>query len=143
SSNGSIDLSVGGGTVAYTYAWSNAQTTQDITNLTALTYSVLVTDMNGCTATNLITLTQPVALSTTVTHATFNGSNVSCFGSSNGSIDLSVAGGTIAYTYAWSSTQTSQDISGLNANTYSVLVTDKNGCTATASVTLTQPVALS
>src|SRR5439155_1148528 len=127
---------------AYTYAWSNAQVTQDITNLTAGIYSVLVTDKNGCTTTASVTLTQPVALSTTITSATFNGSNVSCFGSSNGSIDLTVAGGTTAYTYAWSNAQVTQDITNLTAGTYSVLVTDKNGCTATNIITLTQPAAL-
>ena len=143
-SDGSIDLSVSGGATAYTYSWSNAQTIQDISGLNANTYSVLVTDVNGCTTTNTITITQPAVLTTSIAvSSNYNGQNVSCFGSSNGSIDLSVAGGTTAYTYNWSNSQATQDVSGLAAGTYSVLVTDKNGCIATNTITLTQPVAMS
>jgi len=143
STNGAIDLTVSGGTTAYTYAWSNSQTTEDITGLSATTYSVLITDANGCTKTNTVTLTQPALLTNTVVAATYNGQNISCNGLSDGSIGLTVAGGTTAYTYAWSNSQTTQNISGLNANTYSVLVTDVNGCTSTNTVTLTQPAVLS
>jgi gliding motility-associated-like protein len=141
-SDGSINLTVAGGTTAYTYSWSNAQVTQDISGLNANTYSVLVTDVNGCTTTNTITLTQPAALTTTVVAATYNGQNISCNGLSDGSINLTVAGGTTAYTYQWSNLATTQDISGLSAGPYSVLVTDMNGCTATHTITLTQPVVL-
>ncbi|NDJ00212.1 hypothetical protein GWA97_14135, partial [Flavobacterium sp. LaA7.5] len=68
--------------------------------------------------------------------------NVSCNAGSNGAVDLTVTGGTAPYTYLWNTTATTQDLSGLTAGTYEVTVTDANGCTATASVTVTQPTVL-
>jgi gliding motility-associated-like protein len=137
-SDGAIDLSVTGGTASYTYSWSNSAVTQDLTSLTAGTYSVTVTDGNGCTATASTTVSQPLAaLSATISGTTY----VSCNGGSNGAIDLTVTGGTATYTYSWSNSQTTQDISGLAAGTYSVTVTDANGCSATASATITEPLA--
>src|SRR5690606_8474173 len=122
-SNGSIDLSVTGGTGSYTYAWSNGESTQEISTLIAGDYTVTVTDANGCTATETITFTEPDELILSYTPV-----NVSCFGESNGSIDLSVTGGTGFYTYAWSNGESTQDISTLIAGDYTVTVTDTNGC---------------
>ena len=65
--------------------------------------------------------------------------NVLCFGNNTGSIDLTVTGGTRPYTYAWSNNTTAQDPSNLIAGVYTVTVTDANGCTATLSITITQP----
>ncbi len=64
--------------------------------------------------------------------------NILCFGASTGSIDLSVTGGTSPYTYSWSNSATTQDVSGLVAGAYTVTVTDNNGCTAVKSTTITQ-----
>jgi gliding motility-associated-like protein len=134
--NGSINLAVNGGTSAYSYVWSNGATTQNITGLQAGTYSVTVTDANGCTASTNATLTQPAAhLNTTISTA----SNVSCYGLSNGSLNLNVTGGTSPYNYNWSNGATSQNISGLVSGTYTVTVTDANGCTSEKSATITQP----
>ncbi len=133
-STGAIDLSVAGGTGPYTYAWSNAETTQDISGLTAGTYSVTITDANGCTSTATTTITEPAALT-----KSFTQTDVLCFGNSTGAIDFSVSGGTGPYTYVWSNAETTQDISGLSAGTYSVTITDANGCTSTASTTITEP----
>ena len=142
--NGAIDLSVTGGTVGYTYAWSNSQTTEDISGLNANTYSVLISDVNGCTATKTITVTQPALLTSIITFSTYyNGNNISCNGMSDGGIALTVLGGTTAYTYNWSNGETTQNITGLTSGTYSVFVTDVNGCTTTNTMTLTQPTALS
>ncbi|WP_420388274.1 PKD domain-containing protein [Roseivirga sp.] len=135
---GSIDLTVSGGTVGYTYSWSNGATTQDISNLVAGTYTVTVTDANGCTANTSVTINEPTALNLTT-----NASNVSCQGNGDGSIDLNVTGGSGAYTYFWNTGATGQDLSGLSPGTYSVTVTDANGCTETTSVVITQPAALS
>ncbi|HEX7846083.1 MAG TPA: immunoglobulin domain-containing protein, partial [Chitinophagaceae bacterium] len=138
-STGSIDLTVAGGTSPYTYAWSNGATTQDITSLPAGTYSVTVTDANGCTAVlNNIVITQPAAaLALSETHV-----NVLCFGNSTGSINLTVTGGTSPYTYAWSNGATTQDITSLPAGAYNVTVTDANGCTAVLNnIVITQPAA--
>jgi len=139
-STGSIDLTASGGTGILTYDWSHIpgnNNPQDPTNLAAGTYTVTVTDANGCTKSLSATITQvpAIVLPTTVT-------NVSCFGGANGAIDLTVSGGVSPYTYSWSNNATSQDISGLTAGTYTVTVTDANGCTKTTSATVTQPLVL-
>jgi hypothetical protein len=135
---GTIDLTVSGGTAPYAYVWSNAATTQDLAGLGSGSYSVIVTDDDGCTSTLVVTLTQPAAaLSLTETHT-----NPLCFGALNGSIDLSVSGGTAPYSYLWNNAAITQDLTGLAAGGYSVTVTDANGCSALLAVTLTQPAAL-
>ncbi|MFN0175594.1 MAG: beta strand repeat-containing protein, partial [Saprospiraceae bacterium] len=136
-STGSIDLTVTGGTGAYTYSWTGGATSQDRTGLTAGTYTVTVTDANGCTKTLSVTITQPAAIVLTETHV-----DVLCNGNSTGSIDLTVSGGVTPYTYSWTGGATTQDRTGLTAGTYTVTVTDANACTKTLSVTITQPTAI-
>ncbi|GAB3165084.1 Ig-like domain-containing protein [Telluribacter humicola] len=122
--NGSIDLTVTGGTAPYTYKWSNGTTTQDLSNLDAGTYSVTVTDANGCTATTSITITEPAALTLTGVAA-----NTSCNVPNQGSVNITVTGGTAPYTYAWTNGATTEDISGLAPGKYAVTITDNAGCT--------------
>ncbi|MEI6678011.1 MAG: cadherin-like domain-containing protein, partial [Mariniphaga sp.] len=140
-STGTIDLTVTGGTSTYTYAWSNGATTQDLSGLIAGTYSCTVRDANGCTAASgTITITEPAAaLSASISSPV----NVLCNSATTGSINLTVTGGTTAYTYLWSNNATSEDLSNLVAGLYSVTVTDSKGCTAVASTTVTQPTAIS
>ena len=141
--DGSIDLTIGGGNPGYSYVWSNGAITQDLTTLTAGTYSVVVTDINGCSIPSTITLSQPTALTQGITAATYpSGTNISCFGLSDGSIDLTVNGANPAYSYAWSNGAITQDLVGLTAGTYSVVVTDVNGCSIPSTITLTEPSAL-
>ena len=73
---------------------------------------------------------------------TTTSTNVSCNSGTNGTIDLTVTGGTTPYTYLWNGGATTQDRTGLSAGNYSVTVTDANGYTTTASVTITQPAVL-
>lgn len=142
--DGSIDLSAIGGFGTYTYAWSNSASTQDVTNLTAGTYSVIVTDANACADTIAFTLSEPAVLaSSVVSTGSFNGFDVPCNGDSLGGINLTVTGGTTSYTYAWSNSAATEDISTLPAGTYSVTITDANSCTTTQSITLTEPTSLS
>ena len=136
-STGSIDLTPSGGTSPYTYSWSNGQTTEDLTNITSGNYTVTITDANGCQTTNTTTITQPTSLSLSSTSQ-----NVNCFGSSTGSIDISVTGGTSPYSYLWSNSITTQDLTGIVAGVYSVTVTDANGCQTSTSVTITEPTQL-
>ena len=137
-STGRIDLSVSGGTPAYTYRWSTGATTRSLTNLAAGTYQVTVTDANGCTAVAGFTLTQPseVVLSGTV-------SDVDCSGDTDGAIDVSVSGGTPGYRYRWNDGVTTADRTGLAPGTYSLTVTDANGCSDSGSFTVGAPPALS
>jgi gliding motility-associated-like protein len=137
---GSIDLTVSGGTSPYAYSWNTApaQTTQDLSNLSAGTYTVTVTDQSNCTKTATAVITEPTApLSASTTQT-----NVLCNGNTTGSIDLTVTGGTSPYTYSWNTTpvQTTQDLSNLGAGSYTVNITDDNGCSTTASVTITEPI---
>src|SRR5207244_1297942 len=81
------------------------------------------------------TITQPsAALTLSETHT-----NVSCYGGTNGTINITPSGGTGIDTYLWSDDVTTQNRTGLSAITYTVTATDANGCTATKSVTITQP----
>jgi gliding motility-associated-like protein len=141
--DGQIDLTVSGGVTPYTYDWDNDGTgdlddTQDLVNLTSGTYTVAVTDFNGCPLPALaVNLTQPTGMSISEIH-----SNPTCNDGSNGSIDIAVIGGTFPYTYDWSTDgvgdyDDAQDISGLSSGTYDLSVRDDQGCFATESVTLT------
>ena len=134
-STGSINLTVNGGSPGYTYSWNNGASTEDISNLAAGTYTVNVTDINLCNASLSVVITQPSsALTATETHQ-----NILCYGANNGSIDLSVNGGTPNYTYLWNTGANTQDVSGLIAGNYSVAIKDANNCTINLSVIITQP----
>jgi hypothetical protein len=130
----SIDLTVNGGTTPYTYLWSNSATTQDVTGLTAGRYTVLVTDFNNCTLLDTIDITEPALLVSNHTQL-----NVKCKNGSDGSINLTVAGGVTPYTYLWSNTASTEDLTGLTAGTYTVLVTDFNNCTVRDTMVITEP----
>ncbi len=136
--NGSVSATPAGGTSPYTYAWSGGGTNSTKTTLTAGTYTITVTDLNGCTATGTTTVTQPNAL--TVTARTT--SNVLCSGNNTGSVSSTPGGGTSPYTYLWTGGSTNQTESGLSAGTYTITLTDKNGCSATAATTVTQTTSL-
>ncbi|MBI2968474.1 MAG: PKD domain-containing protein, partial [Bacteroidetes bacterium] len=137
--NGQISASVSGGTGIYTYTWSTCASmcSSTITGLCAGSYAVTVTDGNGCTVTQSLNLTQPAAMSVTM-----SSSNITCNGLCNGSASASPSGGTTPYTYSWSGGGTNSNKTALCAGTYTVTVTDNKGCTITGSVTITQPPAL-
>ncbi|MCX6257396.1 MAG: hypothetical protein NTW49_05810 [Bacteroidia bacterium] len=120
--NGSIDLTVNGQFSPFTYLWSNGAITEDISGLPPGTYSVTVTDNHNCTASVSCVVTQPDQISII---ADIN--NVTCYGGNNGSIDLTVTGGTSPYYYMWSDNQTTGNIDGLVAGAYTVTVTDYDG----------------
>jgi len=140
-SDGSVALEVEGGCLPYSYAWSNGAVTEDLSGLTAGTYDVTITDANGDDVTGSITLTEPDLLTNSGVKSLYEcGYNISCNGANNGSIDLSVAGGCPPYTYNWVPIgATTQDLSGLSAGVYKVIVTDANGCKTIGTFVLTQP----
>lgn len=141
-SNGTSTASASGGTAGYTYSWSTAgQTTATATGLVAnVTYTVTISDANGCSTTATVNLTQPSALDLSI-----NTTNTSCFGLNDGTATVNATGGVANYSYSWSAaSQTSATATGLFANTtYTVQVTDANNCTATKTVIATEPGAVS
>lgn len=136
--DGTATVTPAGGTSGYTYLWSDSQTTATATGLAAGTYSVTVTDANGCTATSSVTVYDP--LDATASEST----PVSCNGGSDAEITVTVTGGAAPYTYLWddASASTTATITGLSAGSYEVTVTDANGNTTTANVTIGEPTQL-
>lgn len=137
--NGTLDLTVLGGTAPYTYLWSNADNVEDPTGLVAGTYTVTVTDTNGCqiTASATVIGPSPIVLTPTVT-------DVNCNGQSNGSISLNITGGSQPFTYQWSVTGGPNSPNLLNqpAGSYGVTVTDVNGCSISDLYSIAEPAAL-
>ncbi len=136
---GSINISVSGGNAPYSYDWGAGGTNEDPSNLPAGTYTVTVTDNNSCTAVGTtVTITQPDALDVAIVSST----NINCNGDATGAIDINVTGGTTPYDYDWG-ISTLEDLTGLTAGTYTVTVTDENGCTIVGpTVTLSEPPAI-
>lgn len=148
SASGGIDATVTGGGGPYVFAWrgpdSTLYSTEDLINVVAGDYELVVTDMYQCVNTMEITLTEPDSvLATSFTVSDFNGYGTSCAGSTDGSINLSAIGGTPGYTFSWTGpggfTSTADSLSGLAAGTYVLTVTDANNCTATDSMALVPP----
>ncbi|MFH0893368.1 MAG: PKD domain-containing protein [Bacteroidota bacterium] len=133
STDGAVNVSVSGGTAPLTYQWSNGQITQNLTNVLGGTYTLIVSDANGCKDTLTATVNViggPQAILTPV--------NAYC-DENNGSITANVSGGTGSYTYLWSNGQTTSYISNLGAGTYSVTVDDGNCTTTTSAVISNSP----
>ncbi|MFM8951213.1 MAG: beta strand repeat-containing protein, partial [Bacteroidota bacterium] len=129
--NGSISSAISGGTAPFNYNLNqgSTQTTGIFNNLSAGSYNILVTDANGCTATSSQVLSQPSAL---LTSASTTAST--CLNGTNGTASVTVSGGTSPYSYQWSNSgSSSATANNLSAGTYSITVTDNNGCTYTLS----------
>jgi large repetitive protein len=147
--DGSAEVQHNSGTPPYFYLWdvaAGAQTTQEATNLGAGTYFVTITDSNGCTIDNNITLVEPPQLdATTSVTSDYNGEDISCNGFTDGSAEVIPTDGTPPYTYLWDAAagnQTTQEATNLGAGTYFVTVTDDNGCTIERNITLVEPTQL-
>lgn len=132
--NGLADLIVAGGTPPYIYLWSTGENTEDNINLGAGTYTVTVTDDNGCWTDISGVVTEPNALEISDVI-----SNVQCYGNNDGVIEVTISGGTVPYNYLWSNSENTDSIGSLIADTYSVLITDNNNCELSSSYQVTQP----
>ena len=128
--DGGIELTVAGGTIPYTYNWSNSSNSQDLVAISEGAYIATITDFNSCIVQIGVTIEEPDLLlaSGTVIDAI-------CLGE-NGGIDLSVIGGAAPYQYLWSNGDTQQDLDSVAAGLYNVLITDTNGCNATYQNTI-------
>lgn len=137
-SSGAAYAQVGGGVAPYTFKWSNGKTTTDITNLAAGSYQLTVTDGNGCTVSDGISILTLGDLSSTVT-----ATGTTCYDAGDGTATASGQGGVSPYTYLWSNASTGSTIYGLAGGVYTVTITDANGCTVQNSVQVETPPAFS
>lgn len=147
--DGEILIDVTGGTLPYSFDWDNDGTgdnddNEDLTGVGAGIYALILTDGAGCIATNVTeTINEPAAL--TLVEVV---SDLTCNGNSSGAINITVGGGTTPYTFAWTDINgpisSSEDVNGLSAGDYNVMVTDGSGCTISGGAyTLVEPTAIS
>ncbi|MFN5213341.1 MAG: PKD domain-containing protein, partial [Bacteroidota bacterium] len=128
--NGGVSLITSGGTAPFTFIWSNAATTQDINNVFSGSYSVTVSDGNGCTTIASVDIDNtdgPVLAYTTIAPTCLQ---------ANGGINTTISGGAIPYTYLWSNGATSSSISNVQEGIYSITITDNNNCVTIESINL-------
>jgi len=138
--DGNATSEVMGGTPGYTYLWSDTQNDPIANGLSATTYTLQVTDLNGCIATASITLDENPPIDLTNTSFT----EASCNGIQDGTATVTPTGGAGGFTYQWDviGNQTTQTALGLTVGTYTVTVTDANMCTAETTVSVTSPNAI-
>ncbi|MEO0778154.1 MAG: hypothetical protein AAF146_16420, partial [Bacteroidota bacterium] len=137
--NGSVEIDVNGGTPPYTFLWNGSIMDQNPSGLPAGDYNLVATDANGCTVSALAQVIPPDGLAFQPTDVR----PVSCFGDSDGEIQLNVTGGMPPFDYVWDPPQGNiANPSGLTAGIYLATVTDANGCPLETSVTIPEPAAL-
>ena len=137
--NGSIDLSVSGGTGQYTYLWNDNSSNQDLENIVSGFYFVTISDENGCDilyGDSVFQPQDPLSITDQIEH-------VSCFGEVDGSIQITAFGGTQPYSYIWSNGDNSTTLNNLSQGIYSLLLLDINGCVLNYSTTILSPSPLS
>lgn len=132
--DGSIKAIVTGGTAPYTYSWTNGETTAELTNLSAMPYSVNITDARGCSVEGTIVVSEPEHVQITETIIP-----LLCHNASDAEIDVQVTGGTAPYTYLWNTGATTNKISQLPHGTYTVTITDAQGCSYIRTYTIENP----
>jgi len=139
--DGTASVSAQGGTGALTYAWSTTpvQAGPKAVNLMAGTYTVTVSDQNGCSSTATVMVQAPPPL-----EIVLSVENARCHAQPSGSVTAAVSGGTGTLAYAWSTTPVQNTARAVNllAGTYTVTVSDQNGCTITATAIIDQPAPL-
>ncbi|GAB4278770.1 MAG: hypothetical protein Kow0068_02550 [Marinilabiliales bacterium] len=134
-SSGAISLIMTGGTQPYVYSWDNGMTTANISGLPAGAYSVTVTDNNYCKLTIVeINVHEPDSLV-----ASTNADDVSCYSYLDGSAYSVVSGGTLPYSYLWSTGDTNSAVNNVGSGLYYLTVTDLNNCKAYDTVFVNQP----
>ncbi len=136
--NGAIDVTVVGGTGTIGYAWNPAASTQDLSGLPGGTYTLTITDANNCSFTISTVVNEPAVLTATTSHT-----NVTCNGLNDGTLTITLAGGTTPYTYLGNPVPAGTTVvPSLAAGIYAGNVTDVNQCTVAVSETITEPTAL-
>lgn len=129
--DGSAIVTPSGGVAPYSYNWSSGHTINAVTGLCVGGYTVTITDALGCSVIKNVTINQPNTLTVSV-----SGANASCNGGNNGSATATPAGGTAPFSYLWNNGATTPTALGLSAGSYSVVVTDANGCSTNGNITI-------
>jgi gliding motility-associated-like protein len=143
--NGSIQVTPTSGQSPYIYNWTGPNgftaSTKDLTNLLAGKYTLLITDNNSCTTTEIIDLSEPGKLSMTVnlSSSIAGGYNINCAGEKNGSIDIIPVNQVKTVSYLWSDGNYGSARINLSAGEYNVIITDSNNCTADSTISITEP----
>ncbi len=139
-SNGAASITAAGGTASYTYSWtSSAGTSATASGLSSGAYTCTITDAHACTTSQVVTITQPAVIATSISSQT----NINCNGGTNGAATISASGGTGTLSYSWSpSGGSAATASGLSHGTYTCVVSDANACTQNQVVVISQPAAL-
>jgi uncharacterized protein (TIGR02145 family) len=135
-SDGAIDMTVSGGVEPYTFIWSNGAITEDIGSLPAGDYTITVSDDYGQTESSSETVGQPQPGEISISYTK---EDVTEYGGSDGSIDITVSNGVPPYTYSWSNGESTEDINNLIAGTYTVTVTDSEAQTKTETISIIEP----
>jgi gliding motility-associated-like protein len=140
--DGAAFVAAAGGTAPLSWVWSDpaAQTGSTAINLCAGSYIVTITDANGCVKLDSATIvTQPSTLAISSSSTT----DITCNGDANGTITTTVIGGTPFYTYTWQPVVSIAPVAtGLTIGTYTLIVSDANGCSTTQNWTITEPTPL-
>lgn len=131
---GNVNINPTGGSSPYNYKWSNGTTSQNLLNVPGGVYSVRLADNAGCVVIDTFNVTEP-----TVLVATYSVSNVTCYGSHNGSINVTTGGGTPGYDWQWTTQDTTEDLSNLSGGFYQLTITDANGCQKQLAVSVSEP----
>ncbi|MBT1690642.1 T9SS type A sorting domain-containing protein [Dawidia soli] len=141
--DGALQVVPGGGTGPYTTTWSTGVTGAAIANLVADDYAVTVRDSKGCEGLFTYPLGEPAVLVSGATVSDYTGYGVRCHGSSDGTIDATVTGGTKPYHYSWSTGAVSEGVKGLAPGVYAVAITDARGCqTSSGNLIVREPAAV-
>lgn len=135
---GEVAIKVDGGTQPYQYAWSNGDSTSNLTGAPSGSYTATITDAKGCEAVISAEITQPQDLTASVKDIV----DVNCFGDETGQITVDVSGGVEPYVYKWSSGETRKDLTNIASGLYQLTVSDKNGCSELVEATVAEPTAL-
>ncbi|MBI4647108.1 MAG: T9SS type A sorting domain-containing protein [Bacteroidia bacterium] len=134
-SNGTATVTASGGTPPYFYQWSNGDTGPYADSLHSGLYTVTVTDITGCSITGSVNISDNEGATIQVVSVT----DVSCPDGHDGAANISISGGFPPYLYEWSTGAVTEDLSGIPAGTYQVMVTGFTGCVTSATVIISQP----
>jgi hypothetical protein len=138
--DGSINISVSGGSGTYSYSWSNGDTTEDITNLSANTYILYLSDSNNCFIQDTFTInSQTIPILVSLDSSNYNGYAISCNNYNDGYLAANTSGGLGDLSLLWSNGSSNDTIFNLTQGLYEITVSDSIGCSNSESIYIHEP----